>query len=216
MTDSFGRSVQDVIDEIGSTAAGLVRTYFDGRYSGAYFDVIADRDHPNQFTARDLIAPAALAIRLGSPDFWQDVLVSRSKQYNDLLASIPRVPIWAVAVDKLTQGEPAWQLWDLLREHTGIGPTTTSKLMAAKRPELIPIQDSVVVRVLHGYTGNFWIAMRVAMLDAGLRQRLDAIRAEVRQPHLALLRVLDILLWMHGTTPTEREELQQVPSDATE
>lgn len=77
--------------------------------------------------------------------------------------------------------------------------STFWRKMAAKRPELIPIQDSVVRSVLGGWTdGGFWLAMREAMLDLDLRRSLGAIRAEAQQPQLSLLRVLDIVLWMHG------------------
>lgn len=208
MTDSFSRSPQQVIAEIGPNAVTLLEDYFDGKYSGAYFDLIGDRDSPNRFTARDLVAPSTLAVPIRGQKIWQEVLVTKSETFNDLLSQIPTAPIWAVGTEDLDRDSAAWKLWDLLLKYKQIGPTRVSKLMAVKRPELLPIYDSVILRVLGGYTGSFWLAMREAMLDQSLRRRLHEMRADAGRTHLSLLRALDILLWMHGTSPSEREQIQ--------
>jgi Family of unknown function (DUF6308) len=52
------------------------------------------------------------------------------------------VEIVDVDPQKLSAESPAGQLWELLRgARDGVGPTRTSKLLAAKRPRLLPIWD---------------------------------------------------------------------------
>jgi hypothetical protein len=103
-----------------------------------------------------------------------------------LLMAIPRaIPLWEASDDQIGTGSAAWTLWDLLRHRadndlTGTGRVTTSKLLARKRPLLIPIQDSVVTGALGEYQGNFWSAMREAFQDEGLRDRLSELHVAAR------------------------------------
>jgi len=69
-------------------------------------------------------------------------------ELSDLLRRIPNVcPIWKVSMEEL-DGAPTGA-WELLRDRLrgfGVGPTRISKLLARKRPALIPIYDSVIGR----------------------------------------------------------------------
>jgi hypothetical protein len=77
---------------------------------------------------------------------------------------------------------------------------TAGKLLAAKRPLLIPILDSHVERVLKPPKGRFWVTMYDQLADESQRQRIT--RACMSAPQgVALLRCIDVALWMHATQP---------------
>ncbi|MCT2260552.1 DUF6308 family protein [Brachybacterium muris] len=96
-------------------------------------------------------------------------------------------------------------LWDLLRRNDpeeawwGVGETVASKIMARKRPHLIPIDDSVVTRVIGRGRKSSW-RMRWMELreDSYLIDRAEEIRAHVDRRALSTLRALDFVLWRYG------------------
>lgn len=73
-----------------------------------------------------------------------------------------------------------------------MGPATTSKLLAAKRPRLVPIVDSVIKSVLPSKA--HWAAFADALADQGRRRKIEA--ATSAPGHLSLLRRIDIAIWM--------------------
>lgn len=85
-----------------------------------------------------------------------------------------------------------------------MGPTTVNKLMARKRPALVPIQDSVVMRELGISDGTYWDLWWQSMhLQVDTHPVVANFAAELRRnvpeaAHLSLLRTLDIVIWMHG------------------
>lgn len=87
-----------------------------------------------------------------------------------------------------------------------MGPTRVSKLLARKRPHLLPILDSRV-REFYGDTSEFWAPLAAALRDANRRTAIDALVPNREERGLSLLRVLDIAIWMSG---------RQVPGQVTE
>jgi hypothetical protein len=80
--------------------------------------------------------------------------------------------------------------------------------MARKRPGLIPIFDSVVGRVT-GFPNSdgTWCAWHEAFsTDIEFTGRLQSLREAGGLEHIALLRILDVVLWMHGTRGAEGPE----------
>lgn len=77
---------------------------------------------------------------------------------------------------------------------------TASKIMARKRPHLIPIEDSVVNRVIELGRGDSWRLWWEAFQAEGdyLEERAKKLRAEIGRPELSTLRVFDVMLWMWG------------------
>ncbi|MCT9625769.1 hypothetical protein HWD94_11610 [Pseudarthrobacter equi] len=99
------------------------------------------------------------------------------------------------------EGTAALALWRMLRNNKGVGQTTASKLMARKRPGLIPIFDSVVGRVT-GFPNadGTWRAWHQALSsDAALTDGLRILRKSAGLARVPLLRILDVVLWMDGT-----------------
>ena len=73
--------------------------------------------------------------------------------------------------------------------------------MARKRPHLIPIEDSVVNRVIGlGRGGDSWRLWWEAFQAEGdyLEERATKLRAAIGRPELSTLRVFDVMLWMWG------------------
>lgn len=82
----------------------------------------------------------------------------------------------------------------------GIGPTLASKLMVRKRPHLIPIEDSVVDRVIERGRGDSWRLWWEAFQTEGdyLEKHATKLRVEIGRLELYILRVFDVMLWMWG------------------
>ena len=213
-------------------AVGLVGEYLekdgDGRfrYSGAYFERLGGGgDRPEvayQVTADDLLAVTMLSVRV-IRYYALDVLVYQAREISGLLAQIPvDVRLADAGADKLiTEGGPAWELWKLLHdikpplERSRLGPVAAGKLLARKRPQLIPVYDSYVEKVLRRTRthGTWWSDLRCQLTtDTALVSELEAVRtrAGAGAAHLSLLRIFDIMCWMLGGRP-EAEWTQAWP-----
>lgn len=221
-------------DERIDAAAKLVDDYYNETFSsgqpraGSRFDSWAGGgDAPeteNTFTANDLLAVSFLGVDVPGAAII-GLLDTYSERAEGLLAEIPTdVDLGDVDSgdldDLLGEGSAAWKLWDLVRGKQvgkwGIGPTRASKVLARKRPRLIPIYDSVVKRVT-GMESSMeqWTEWHAALAEeTGLPQRLQEIkrRSGTEEP-ISALRVLDVVLWMYGRQvgiepePAEDDEL---------
>lgn len=223
-----------------SEAAGLVSEYYTGVLNsgrvrtGARFDTWAGGgDAPevmNRVTADDLLAASFLSV-----DFSHraaiGILETRRTDIAALLSQIPAdLDLADLGQDEfksvLGEGSPAWELWDLLRgksegkpdEKWGIGPTKASKILARKRPRLIPIWDSIVSKVT-GVDSSLtqwtdWHAQLTAE-DKKLAKQLDDIQAQAHVPFaFSRLRTLDVVLWMHGKDTGLHESALGVEDEA--
>ena len=166
----------------------------------------------NVLTGTDLAALPLLSIRLTRDDMVLDVLETHAVQISALLATIPADVAMAAAPWSLyAEGSPAYELYWLLWSCRGVGRTTAYKLLARKRPHLLPVYDERLRRLL-GRPRNSWACLwswfqvqpeRAAGL-ANLRDEAGDI------DDISLLRVLDVALWMYtdryGTAvrPTDR------------
>ncbi|MCW2934907.1 MAG: hypothetical protein JWM19_5869 [Actinomycetia bacterium] len=216
-----------------NVAVRLVEKYFskddDGRtrYSGAYFERLGGGgDLPEvayQVTAEDLLAVSMLSVRV-IRYYALDVLVYQGREISGLLAQIPvDVKLTDDGADELiARGGPAWELWQLLHDikpqlhRNRLGPVAAGKLLARKRPHLIPVYDSYVERVLRRTRthGTWWGDLRCQLTkDAALVSELEAVRARAGAGHLSLLRTFDIMCWMLGGSPEEAEWAEAWPPE---
>jgi hypothetical protein len=215
-------AIPDILDEDNiDTAAKLLGTYYrrttaglpaytGSMYSrwGASGDAPRDR---NRVTSDDLIAVSFLSVDVpGAAAF--GILETHADLISDLLAQIPAdldmADVQADEFDKVFgEASPALQLWHVLRGRDtgrwGMGATRTSKLMARKRPQLVPIYDSVTGHLMGLDPGSVgqWKRWHAALTDGtGLPQRLREVRrvSRIADP-ISDLRVMDIVLWMYGT-----------------
>jgi hypothetical protein len=189
-------------------AAAYLRDY-TARWDGAHFECFGVNE-PNRITADDLIAVSMLTVFVPARAA-REILDDDADKISKLLAAIsPDVALTDPRGSELVADHSeAAKLWKLLRK-PNIGPTIASKLMARKRPALIPVQDSVV-RAAVGWTrgSNFWTGMRDLLLtgdDGAVLGRLRRIRAAAGiADRYTDLRTFDVVVWMayHDNTATD-------------
>jgi len=187
-------------------------------FSGGMFERLGgggDRpDVKNVFTADDLVAVSLLAIRLGHrKEIGRAVIAlldERRAEFEHLLGEIP------VGVDLaderaeplIADGGPADVLWQQLEALPQFGWVTACKLMARKRPALIPVFDTVIQAALQPEKGCYWVSLH-EVLRRGLDDRLSDLRAAAGLPEtISTIRVLDVVIWMR--------EGRSWPSDAAD
>jgi hypothetical protein len=191
-------------------AIAVLQAYFtpvSGRsvgFTGGAFDTFDPSGtrsaSPNTFTADDLVAVSLLSVDVPGRAALE-ILDRQRRRYEVLLEDVgpdrDLVEVESVSSDRF----PPWKLWKALRELPGLGPTTVSKLMARKRPRLIPIFDSVIqTHLLHGgYTQ--WAPLHAALRAD--RNRLHGHLLTLRHQagldeRITALRILDVLAWMDG------------------
>lgn len=237
MTRFGGLEIPDILLE-EKYARGLLHSYFqrDGTgivYSGAMFDTYpaapesgttARPGATDEITDTDLIALSMLGIRVTG----YQALTIMQKRHQDIRHLLARIPAHArieddASADLLARDRPAWELWELLRDiqdrtkEARLGAVAAGKLLARKRPDLIPIEDSQIAAVLSRKPPDrderWWSDVRSAALDdrpdasgTTLWRYLTRLRDHAGRDHLPLLRVLDIICWMHArrdpATPT--------------
>ncbi len=78
-----------------------------------------------------------------------------------------------------------------------MGWVITNKLLARKRPQLIPVYDGVV-QCAYGFPGLWdWLVTMFAEDGRVLNDHLPAARAAGGvSPEVSALRVLDVIVWM--------------------
>lgn len=215
--------VRGVIAEAEATeqdpsAVGPLTTYYTlDAYTGSQFETIGGRwDAPerlNIITPSDLVALATLSVSVTGRAATEILSEPFQQQATRLLSQIDRnVRIVDPSARELLLKEESVgsELWRLFRPGAesgrknvdNFGPVRTSKLLARKRPGLFPIYDSVVAKVL-GLQGslNHWTLMHEVMTanDCELWVRAERLGANAGLGvHVTPLRVVDIVLWMHG------------------
>jgi len=155
----------------------------------------------NEIVAEDLVAVTMLSVQV-PPRAALSILTDQREQISGLLSQIPTdLSLVDVPVEDITPDWPPWQLSRLLRRHTAVGPVISSKILARKRPHLLPVFDDIV-RVQYQLVDDtgFWVAMANALNanDRALHHRLRVIRHRAAVPDISLLRVLDIATWVTG------------------
>jgi hypothetical protein len=170
-----------------------VARYFDPArpFAGETFDSLGNNP-PHEIVLDDLLAVTLLDVR------WTPLVVRRL--LNDQAAKVTKLlrmvddktEIWAPEGGQ--QLEAVEPLWDLLYKLPGVRDTRASKLLARKRPRLIPITDSIVVSAV-GTPGQTWLTLQRCFQDARFRQGVESLRPEDTE-RVSLLRIFDVAIWM--------------------
>ena len=205
-------------DGTGSlTPSGALRRYFHGsrRFSGSVFDSYAGGgDRPgveNRVTHEDVLAVAAVNVTVSTRlcrQLLHDPVAGRLEQ---LLRQLPTdVDLWDADDDLLAVAVEAWEVIRTLDED-GHGSAdrwvTASKLLARKRPRLVPLYDEKVRRVVALADGtDWWLSLREALRrdleDNEVRHRVRQAMSEASVPgYVSVLRSLDVIIWAHATAP---------------
>ena len=174
------------------------------RYSGSRFEFLGGGgDRPetaNRITYDDLVAitllsvdvPGDVALKLLEGDLGPDIARHLERIPADVGIEEP------AAANLFATSSHARVAWDLLEEPHGMGWVITGKLLARKRPRLIPVYDRVV-RCAFGRPDGAWNWL-LAMFAAEQHRLADALvtaRQEAGVPEgVSPLRVLDVIVWM--------------------
>jgi hypothetical protein len=168
-----------------------------GRYDGSYYDEWARPQDPDVFTADDLVAVSFLSVFV-PPMAARQLLQAEQARFTELLAEIGPDRDLATESRPIDASHPMRRLNSALEALSGVGPTIASKLIARKRPKLVPIYDSVVARVTNAWERQ-WEPLRLELQQGDLHDRLLALRAKANvDPRISALRVYDVVTWMEG------------------
>ncbi|MFC8199884.1 DUF6308 family protein [Streptomyces sp. NPDC057298] len=180
-------------------------------FTGSRFEYLAGGgDHPavaNTVTADDLIAVQTLSVRVPVRAALDLLEGDLGAEVGRLLSRVPRdLDMAEAGAADLADGSPAHAAWQLLCDQPGIGWVTAGKLLARKRPRLLPVYDQVVRCVL-GRPASFWLDLHTALRldDRALHHELTALRRSAGLPEtVSALRVCDVVLWMRHRTDHQR------------
>jgi hypothetical protein len=169
-----------------------------GRFE--FLDGGGDRaDACNLFTASDILSLEMLSVQL-PPTVALDLLEGAlGDDAAALLEQIPAsVSLWDDGAAGLIEpGGPADTVWRLLESQGGVGWVTAGKLLARKRPSLIPVYDNVV-RCAFGRPKGFWKALREALRQDGgsfMTTVQDLMERAGLPEQVTPLRTLDVAVW---------------------
>jgi hypothetical protein len=174
------------------------------RYTGGRFELLAGGgDRPevtNRITTEDLFAIQLLEVRVPTEVGLELLEGELGRAVAEHLARIPTdVGIGDLAAAALlADGAPADLAWRLLEDPDGMGWVTVNKLLARKRPALIPVYDRVVSCAFGAPRGFWsWLQPLFAEQNGLLAGRLQAQRDAAEVPaEVTPLRVLDVIVWM--------------------
>lgn len=179
-----------------------ITRYFGGKagdtFSGRWFEKLAEMGDPNRFQSSDVLAVEALSVKV-PPESAAKLLITDAGRFNSLLTQIPRGRnLWEADRSAVEAGSAAHKLHAMLDDLWKVGWVTAGKLMAAKRPHLIPILDEKVASVLKPPEKRFWVTLYDQLADESRRQRIADV-CDCAPDNVTLLRRIDVALWMHAT-----------------
>lgn len=173
-------------------------------YTGSRFELLSgggDRSAvAHKFVCDDVVAVSLLAVNVPS----RAALYLLDDPSGNLGANLRAIPTNVELVDATDEHlAAADRLWDEIDALKYVGRTKTSKLVARKRPRLVPVQDSVTMAAL-GEPTRFIEPLR-EKLRSGLHTELVELGRQSAIPsEVTALRVLDVLLWMAFRKPRLR------------
>ena len=168
-------------------------------FQGRNFEWFIKRKTKSAFLPTDFLAIAALSVDVPA-ETQRHLLEDFDKKYTHLLVSSIKQE-----TEHQQSGDMAWmwkektplmQLYDAVNTLPGIGRVVCSKLLATKFPNLIPIRDSRVEKLLEiKATGLWW---------KPLHEIHDAVKPTLMKlsgvdSAASTLRALDVLLWMESS-----------------
>lgn len=179
----------------------LVALYFDPErpFAGRDFDHLGSNP-PDRVTIDDLLAASLLDIS------WPPLVVR--KVLNELSTPIPRnladigqeTDFWDASDQELRAAD---DLWFTLVGLKDVDKAKASKLMARKRPRLVPISDEVVMAI--GARGETWPVIRQCLQDESFRDTILVLRGKGSED-ASVLRLLDVALWtLHSKSKAANE-----------
>jgi hypothetical protein len=191
------------------------------RYSGSRFEFFAgggDRpDVADVITAEDLVAVTMLSVHVPGDVALQLLEGDLGPSISRHLAHVPRDASISdpAAAELFAPSSHARVAWDLLEKPHGMGWVITNKLLARKRPQLIPVYDGVV-HCAFGKPTGLWNWLLAMFATGELEQLLMSVRAAAGVAEtVSPLRVLDVIVWMHHRHPHRKGDCARAAQAAT-
>ena len=199
MDDANTDRFEDHLDFYLQHFEGRHFEWFIGRSTGDLFDIF----HVLAAEALSVDVPSSAARWLIEPSKMRDELV---KEAHSALAP-GKETLWTCDQSILVGekrspdfGGPLFRLYYLLRQQ-GIGSVTSSKLLAARFPKVIPIRDSMISTLIQLKRGDDWWSIVRELLQAdsnSLAIHLSRLKVPMEAEEISILRRLDIVLWMES------------------
>jgi hypothetical protein len=194
--------IKEILDD--PVAPQAVQRYFteSDQFAGATFNTIGTND-PDAINEDDLLAVHLLGGMSFKPLTVRALLcpgVTREEVRRLLRRISTSVCLWEPAAARVLEG-PALELWRTLKGLDNIGPVKAGKLLARKRPRLLPIYDKVIEKYFSPPPDRFWETLHEALREEGLPGRVDAIlRPGILKgdDRVTTIRLLDAAVWMKG------------------
>lgn len=199
----FAIGIGEWFEENRKTVGKDLAKYFGGNpneeFTGRWFEKFAAMGDPNCFGPSDVLAIEALSVELPTESAAK-LLILEADQFNGWLEQVPAdKDLWEVDRSVVGLGSAADHLHKALVDLDGVGWVTAGKLVAAKRPRLIPILDKEVKKILQPPKQEFWVTMHDQLSDEK-RRSLIAEVCNNAPDNVSLLRRIDVALWMHVKT----------------
>jgi hypothetical protein len=179
--------------------------YYGLPYSGASFEWFVGHRSEKSFEPWNVLAVEALLVTV--PTSSARWLLEPNATRDRLLADTHEVlvpgadSLWTCDEKLLQPGGSLYELYVLIRNQPGLGPVKTSKIMASMFPNVVPIRDSMVERLLGlAESRDWWLPFRSLFEGQGefLQQFLDGLPLPVDVGPVTTLRRLDVVLWMEA------------------
>lgn len=199
-------AVREAVDALLETrgVADLVAAYFNPtrHFAGDTFRGLLPNE-PHRIGAADLLAVQLL---VAVPPLAVRQLLASADEVEPLLKAIPTdLRLWDATDEELERVEEAL---DRLDNCFGVGPVIAGKLLARKRPLLVPIIDKVVLEVLCLPAGRNWTSLRAVLQDADLQNRINELQP-AGVPVQPTIRLLDVAAWMRGSKGASAREVRR-------
>ncbi len=157
----------------------------------------------NRFTADDIVACTLLSAPIPGRAA-VELLEDPERKFSKMLEAIreDREFVELKCAEKGSEFDPVHRLCKALDDLPGIGETRATKLLARKRPRLVPIVDTVVRKHVFQDSPRQWQPLLEAVQadDGALWKRLVHLRGAAKLDHrVSVLRVFDVLAWMEGS-----------------
>jgi len=171
------------------------------------FDLLSQTSDPTHITAADIVAVSMLALPVPPPSAAWILGAEGQWLTSEILADIPEhIDLWNCDAGGILR---AADLFQLLRASTSsfppsqgeaaVGQATATRILAAKRPRLVPIDDREIRDALRYPKNSLWFRRWQDTLDDELLSSARAARnlAADERPeaiNLSELRVIDIVV----------------------
>lgn len=204
MPIDFARAADYLLNESNRDQISVDLGQYFSRYTGRHFESFIARSTPDRFTAGDICAAATLSVPFTGSAV-ADLLVERAEYFNTLLNADGVPPhdadLRTVSEEMIADDSPLATLYTQLKSLDQVHYVRASKLLAAKRPGLVPIRDSVVEEFL-GAGERWWRPYRELVTLDGLADRIVEL-SSTASAKATLLRRIDVALWMAGKRSAE-------------